>query len=148
MTRISLVVLLSAISLPSIAEPLTLPQGSLACATEAAFDRQFKYLSQGVQRWVSGCGSTKVDQKVVVVDYNVFEATKVVVVANDTTLFILGRDLKRDERPPVDFNTYTKSGAEGRILGGDLTIEKPQPIELEPKRETPKQVLKYERPSS
>lgn len=76
------------------AAPRTLPEGSLACASQEAFDKQFAYLSNGVAEMVSGCGTTNQDLRVVVIDYNILDATEVSIIGNGATLYVIGKDLE------------------------------------------------------
>lgn len=76
------------------AAPQVLPEGSLACSSEEAFEKQFSYLSQGVNKTVSGCGVTNQDLEVVIIDFNITDATEVSVVSNGATLYVVGSDLE------------------------------------------------------
>lgn len=76
------------------AAPQILPKGSLACVSEEAFEKQFSYIAQGVNKVVSDCVITNQDIEVVIIDFNMIDATEVSVVSNGATLYIVGSDLQ------------------------------------------------------
>lgn len=64
-----------------------LTKNSLICSSEAALDTQMKYLAQGVMKFSDGCGASKAEFRVVMLDYNVISATKAKIVENGLTIY-------------------------------------------------------------
>ncbi|MFJ5282330.1 hypothetical protein ACIP66_00510 [Pseudomonas sp. NPDC088429] len=85
--RLALLALSFTLSANAIAAPQTLKQGSLICPTEEAYDKQLKYIVQGVNKLIGGCGFTNKDYKVIVLDLNVFSASHVQVLEIDTEVW-------------------------------------------------------------
>ncbi len=75
------------------AAPNILQGGSLFCASEEAFDEQMAYLANGVKEFVDGCGATNKDYKVIILDLNLFSATKVKVIENGLTVWVTHESL-------------------------------------------------------
>ena len=71
-----------------------LKAGSLICATEEAFDIQMKYLANDVDDFAPGCGTSKKDYKVVILDLNLLSATQVKVVENGVSVWIAHESLR------------------------------------------------------
>lgn len=85
--RVAMFSLSLILSASAIAAPRTLKQGSLICPSEETYDTQLKYIVQGVNKLVGGCGFTNKDYTVIVLDLNVFSASKVQVIENDATVW-------------------------------------------------------------
>lgn len=77
------------------AAPKILQGGSLFCASEEAFDEQMKYLANDVQEFVDGCGATNKDYKVIILDLNLFSASKVKVIDNGLTVWVAHESLSK-----------------------------------------------------
>jgi hypothetical protein len=85
--RFALLALSLILSANAMAAPQTLKQGSLICPSEEAYDKQLKYIVQGVNKLIGGCGFTNKDYKVIVLDLNVFSASQVQVLEIDTEVW-------------------------------------------------------------
>ncbi len=77
------------------AAPKILQAGSLFCASEEAFDEQMTYLANDVQEFVEGCGATNKDYKVIILDLNLFSASKVKVVDKGLTVWVAHESLSK-----------------------------------------------------
>lgn len=86
-TRILVLGLALVVSTSAFAAPRTLKQGSLICSSEELYDKQLKYIVQGVNKVLSGCGITNKAYKVIILDLNVFSASEVQVIENDATVW-------------------------------------------------------------
>lgn len=78
-----------------LAAPWTLKESSLICPTKEAYDTQLNYLVQGVKKLVGGCGFTKQRYQVVVLDLNIFSASKVQVIDNDAVVWTAHESLSQ-----------------------------------------------------
>lgn len=81
---LSLALVLSA---NAIAAPRTLKKGSLICPSSEAYDRQMKYIAQGVNKLVGDCGLTKKAYRVIVIDLNILSASEVEVIDEGITVW-------------------------------------------------------------
>lgn len=86
-TRIVVLGLALVLSSSAFAAPRTLKEGSLICPSEESYDKQLKYIVQGVNKLVGGCGFTKKAYKVIILDLNLFSASEVQVIENDMTVW-------------------------------------------------------------
>lgn len=73
----------------------SIPQGTLVCVSEQAYDEQIQYAVQGVDELVDGCGFTKADFPVVMLDYNVLSASKAKIISNGLVVFVAGEHLAK-----------------------------------------------------
>ncbi|MEE4921701.1 hypothetical protein V2K54_04550 [Pseudomonas alliivorans] len=87
---LSLLVVASAQAAPRILEG-----GSLFCASEEAFDEQMKYLANDVKEFVEGCSVTNQDYRVIILDLNLFSASKVKVIDKGLTIWVAHESLSK-----------------------------------------------------
>lgn len=84
LVALSLALVLSA---DAIAAPRTLKKGSLVCPSSEAYDKQMKYIAQGVNKLVDDCGLTKKAYQVIVLDLNILSASEVEVIDEGITVW-------------------------------------------------------------
>lgn len=86
-TRMVVLGLALVLSASAIAAPRTLQKGSLVCPSEESYDKQLKYILQGVNKLIGGCGFTNKAYQVIILDLNLFSASEVQVIENDMTVW-------------------------------------------------------------
>ncbi|MEE4371648.1 hypothetical protein V2J67_04670 [Pseudomonas alliivorans] len=77
------------------AAPRILEAGSLFCASEEAFDEQMKYLANDVKEFVDGCSVTNKEYRVIILDLNLFSASKVKVIDKGLTIWVAHESLSK-----------------------------------------------------
>ncbi|WP_280554352.1 hypothetical protein [Halomonas sp. 25-S5] len=88
MKKILASVALLAVSSGAFAQETYLEKDTLICFSEEAYDRQIRYLNQGVRKVIDGCGITKKEYRVIPMEYNTFSASVVEVIEFGEVVYV------------------------------------------------------------
>ena len=93
MKAITTLILLCVISAGAQAASYKIPAKTLICFTESGYEKQVALISQGQKRLAPTCGVTSRDLPVVVLEFNLFSASRVMATETDSELWVGGDQL-------------------------------------------------------
>lgn len=93
MKTIAALILFSVISAGAQAAGYKIPANTVICFTEAGYEQQIALITQGHKRLAATCGVTSRDLPVVVLEFNLFSASRVMATETDSELWVGGDQL-------------------------------------------------------
>jgi len=97
MKKVIISVSLSLLSTSALAQQaMYIDENSLVCVTERGWDRQYSYLSQGIEKLVDGCFVTNQKLRVVLLDMELISPSQFEIVDNGQAVWVDNMDVSQE----------------------------------------------------